>query len=86
MFEHVRSNVPDVGLFLDLLTYVTRRIGPDLNRDTVANVRRAGFHIVREENVFFDIVKAIEAIRADDERAAVESALDAIGTGRKGGP
>jgi ubiquinone/menaquinone biosynthesis C-methylase UbiE len=85
MFEHVRSNVRDVGLFLDFLTYITRRIGPDLNRDTVANVRRAGFHIVREENVFFDIVKAIEAIKAveESERAGDMSYTeDALGFGR----
>lgn len=31
MFEHVRSDVPTTGLMLDALTYVTRRVGPDLN-------------------------------------------------------
>lgn len=77
MYEHVRSQVRDVGLLLDLLTYLTRRIGPDLNRDTVANVRRAGFRIVREENVFFDIVKAIEAIKPLEERGVVPPALSA---------
>jgi SAM-dependent methyltransferase len=66
MFEHMRSDVPMVGLMLDALTYITRRFGPDLNRDTTTNVRRAGFHIVREENVYFDIVRAIEAIRPDE--------------------
>jgi ubiquinone/menaquinone biosynthesis C-methylase UbiE len=75
MYEHVRSKVQDVGLFLDLLTYVMRWIGPDLNRDTVANVRRAGFHIVREQNVYFDIVKAIEAIKPVEERVAVRPAM-----------
>ena len=61
MFEHMRSNIPMIGLALDAFTYVTRLIGPDLNRDTVGNVRRAGFRIVREQNVYFDIVRAIEA-------------------------
>ncbi len=61
MFEHVRSEVPLVGLFLDALTYLTRRVGPELNRDTVGNVRRAGFEIIEVCNVYFDIVKAIEA-------------------------
>ena len=61
MFEHVRSNVPMVALMLDALTYISRLLGPDLNRDTAANVRRAGFQIVREQNVYFDIVRAIEA-------------------------
>ncbi|HET9063472.1 MAG TPA: methyltransferase domain-containing protein [Candidatus Binatia bacterium] len=69
MFEHVRSAVPAVGLFLDALTYVSKRFGPDLNRDTVANVRRAGFQVLVERNVYFDIVKAIEArkVRSIDQ-------------------
>ncbi len=61
MFEHVRSNVPMVALMLDALTYRARLLGPDLNRDTSSNVRRAGFQILREQNVYFDIVRAIEA-------------------------
>lgn len=61
MFEHMRSNVPMVGLALDAMTYISRRIGPDLNRDTVGNVRRAGFLISREQNVCFDIVRSIDA-------------------------
>jgi ubiquinone/menaquinone biosynthesis C-methylase UbiE len=62
MYEHVRSNVPAVGLFLDFMTYFTRfLLGPDLNRDTVGNARRAGFRILSERNVYFDIVKAVEA-------------------------
>lgn len=61
MFEHMRSNVPMVGLALDAFTYLSRLIGPDLNRETVLNVRRAGFELVRERNVYFDIVRAIEA-------------------------
>lgn len=61
MFEHMRSNVPMIGLALDAFTYVSRRFGPDLNRDTVGNVRRAGFRVVREQNSYFDIVRAIEA-------------------------
>lgn len=63
MFEHVRSEVPMIGLMLDALTYLSRIVGPDLNRDTTANVRRAGFQVVREENVYFDIVRAIEAVK-----------------------
>jgi len=63
MFEHVRSEVPMLGLALDALTYVSRWLGPDLNRDTVANVRCAGFRILEERNAYFDVVKAIEAIK-----------------------
>ena len=63
MFEHVRSRFGPVALFQDLMTPLTRRIGPDMNRDTVANVARAGFELGREENVYFDVVKAIQARR-----------------------
>jgi ubiquinone/menaquinone biosynthesis C-methylase UbiE len=64
MFEHVRSDVPMVGLFLDALTYLSRLVGPDMNRDTVNNVRRAGFEVTKVRNVYFDIVRAIEAVKA----------------------
>jgi len=63
MFEHVRSRIGPVGVFLDLMTLLSRRLGPDLNRDTVGNVLKAGFRIRREENVYLDIVKIIEAVK-----------------------
>lgn len=62
MFEHVRSRIGPVGVFLDL-TFFSRRVGPDLNRDTVGNVQKAGFRIRREENVYLDIIKTIEGVR-----------------------
>lgn len=62
MFEHVRSNIGPFGIFLDLMTPLSRRIGPDLNRNTVANVQKAGFRLRREENVYLDIIKIIEAV------------------------
>jgi ubiquinone/menaquinone biosynthesis C-methylase UbiE len=63
MFEHVRSRIGPVGVFLDLMTFFSRRMGPDLNRDTVGNVQKAGFRIRREENVYLDIVKIIEGVK-----------------------
>ena len=63
MFEHVRSRIGPVGVFLDLMTPLSRRLGPDLNRDTVGNVQKAGFRIRREENIYLDIIKAIEGIK-----------------------
>ena len=63
MFEHVRSRFGPVALLQDLLTPITRRMGPDMNRDTVANVLRAGFELCREQNVYVDVVKAISARR-----------------------
>lgn len=63
MFEHVRSRVGPIALMQDVMTLITSRIGPDMNRDTVSNVLRAGFDLLREENVYLDVVKAIEARR-----------------------
>jgi len=63
MFEHVRSKIGPFALFLDFMTFLTRKFGPDLNRDTVGNVLQAGFRLRREENVYLDIVKIIEAAK-----------------------
>jgi ubiquinone/menaquinone biosynthesis C-methylase UbiE len=63
MFEHVRSRIGPLGVMLDLMTPLSRRLGPDLNRDTVGNVQKAGFRIRREENVYLDIVKIIEGVK-----------------------
>jgi ubiquinone/menaquinone biosynthesis C-methylase UbiE len=63
MFEHVRSRIGPFGIVLDLMTPLSRRLGPDLNRDTVGNVLKAGFRLRREENVYLDIVKSIEAVK-----------------------
>jgi ubiquinone/menaquinone biosynthesis C-methylase UbiE len=65
MFEHVRSRIGPLGILQDLMTVVTRLTGPDMNRDTVGNVLRAGFEVCREENVYLDIVKGIEAQRKE---------------------
>jgi len=69
MFEHVRSQIGPLGVFLDLMTPLSRRVGPDLNRDTVGNVQKAGFRLRRVENVCFDIVKMIEAVKNGGARA-----------------
>lgn len=63
MFEHVRSRIGPLGVFLDLMTPLSRRVGPELNRDTVSNMQRAGFRLRREENVYLDIVKMIEGVK-----------------------
>ena len=61
MFEHVRSAIGPLGILMDLMTPLTLRFGPALNRDTVGNVQKAGFRLRRVENVYLDVVKAIEA-------------------------
>ena len=61
MFEHTGSRVFPFNLMLNLMTPLARRAGPELNRDTVANVRAAGFEIDQVESVFIDVVKIIHA-------------------------
>lgn len=63
MFEHMRSAVAQFGVLLDLMTPLSRKFGPDLNRDTVGNVQKAGFKLRRVENVYLDIVRIIEAVK-----------------------
>lgn len=63
MFEHVRSRLGPLAMLQDLMSTVSWRIGPVMNRDTVGNVTRAGFELIREANVYLDVVKAIEARR-----------------------
>ncbi len=63
MFEHVRSNIFWMGPMMDLLTYVSRKVGPDLNRRTKENVIRAGFKLKQEINIYLDMVKLFEAVK-----------------------
>jgi phosphatidylethanolamine/phosphatidyl-N-methylethanolamine N-methyltransferase len=63
MFEHVRSGIGPLGILMDLMTPVTTRFGPALNRDTVGNVQKAGFRLRLVENVYLDVVKSIEAVK-----------------------
>jgi len=63
MLEHVRSAIGPIGVMMDLITPLSRRFGPELNRDTVGNVQKAGFRLRRVENVYLDVVKIIEAVK-----------------------
>ncbi len=65
MIEHVRSAIGPLGIFMDVMTPLTSRIGPSLNRDTVGNVQKAGFRLRRVENVYLDVVKIIEAVQGN---------------------
>lgn len=63
MFEHVRSNIGPFGILLDVMTPLSRLVGPELNRNTVVNMQKAGFRLRREENVYLDIIKIIEGVK-----------------------
>ena len=64
MFEHVRASHPWLGFMMDVMNPLVRRFGPDINRRTADNVRAAGFRIEREFNVYLDMVKLFEAVKA----------------------
>ena len=63
MFEHVRSAIGPLGILMDFMTPIVSRFGPEINRDTVGNVQKAGFRLRRVENVYLDVLKAIEAVK-----------------------
>ncbi len=62
MFEHTGSKYYPFKIMMDLMTQITRKIGPDMNRATVANVQAAGFQVREVNNLFLDVVKIIKAI------------------------
>lgn len=62
MFEHTGSRYFPFNLMLNLMTPLSRRFGPEMNRDTVANVARAGFEVAAVEPVYLDVVKMIRAV------------------------
>lgn len=64
MFEHTGSRYYPFKVMMHLMTYATRKIGPDMNRTTVANVRAAGFDVLEVNNLFLDVVKTIHARKA----------------------
>lgn len=62
MFEHTGSRHFPFRQMLNVMTPLSRRFGPDMNRDTVANVEAAGFRVQRIDNVYLDVVKMIYAV------------------------
>lgn len=67
MFEHTMSHYFPFNMMLRAMTLLTNKIGPDMDRDTVANVKAAGFDVVAVENVYLDVVKIIRAVRPKDD-------------------
>ena len=62
MFEHVMSRNPLYGLILKMMSLFTVALeGTHLDRNTVSNIRKAGFTVEKEQNAYLDIVKAITA-------------------------
>ncbi|GJL79876.1 MAG: SAM-dependent methyltransferase [Nitrospinaceae bacterium] len=64
MFEHVMSKNFIYGLSLKFMSLFTEALeGTHLDRNTVQNVKKAGFEVQSERNVYLDIVKAIEGVK-----------------------
>ena len=62
MFEHTGSRHFPFNVLLHLMNPIAKLGGPEITRDTVGNVRRAGFEIVEVTHVYLDIVKTILAV------------------------
>ena len=63
MFEHTGSRLFPFNVMMKLMSPLASRFGPELDRDTVANVRAAGFRITEVHHVFLDTVKTIHAVK-----------------------
>ena len=61
MFEHTGSAFYPFRPMMKLMSLLSERIGPSMDRETVKNVAAAGFRVTEVENVFLDVVKMIKA-------------------------
>lgn len=63
LLEHVRPGSTPLGKIFDLLNPITVRLmGVNINRNTVANIQRAGLNVLEEKNLFRNVVKLLVAI------------------------
>ena len=62
MFEHTGSKVYPFKIMMDMMTQLSKRVGPEMNRNTVDNVAAAGFELREVNNLFLDVVKTIKAV------------------------
>lgn len=63
MFEHTGSRIFPFNLMMRAMNPATRKMGPEITRDTVSNVKAAGFDLTGVNHVFMDTVKTIHAVR-----------------------
>ena len=62
LLEHVRPSGKLLGKLFDTLNpFIVRLMGVNINRETVANLEKAGLKIEEERNLFNDIVKIVVA-------------------------
>jgi ubiquinone/menaquinone biosynthesis C-methylase UbiE len=61
MFEHTGSRYFPFNVMMNLMTPLSRRVGPEMNRRTVDNVKAAGLTVREVKHVYLDVVKTIHA-------------------------
>lgn len=62
LLEHVRARNPLLGRVMDWLNPLSARFqGVNINRDTVNNVKLAGFEVEREDSFMMSIVRMLRA-------------------------
>jgi ubiquinone/menaquinone biosynthesis C-methylase UbiE len=61
MFEHTGSRWFPFNLMLHVMNPFTRRVGPEVIRNTPRNVQKAGFQVRQVRNLYLDVVKTIFA-------------------------
>jgi ubiquinone/menaquinone biosynthesis C-methylase UbiE len=59
MFEHTGSRHFPFNFMLNVMSPLTRSLGPDMSRKTEHNVTEAGFQINKVTNIYLDVVKTI---------------------------
>ena len=64
MFEHTGSRFFPFKPMMNLMTILSRRVGPDMNRMTVENVLAAGYQLKEVTHVYMDVVKTVHAVSA----------------------
>lgn len=65
MYEHVLSRNKLLAFLMNFINPIVSRVfGPNINRDTVANVKKVGLTVVKEENIQYDVFKRIDAKKA----------------------
>jgi hypothetical protein len=71
--EHVRAEQPLLGKLMDLLNpLVVRTMGPNINRDTVGNVRLSGLELEKVDDLGMGgIFKMIFARNRKTEKESV---------------
>ena len=61
MFEHTGSRYFPFRIMMNVMTPLSKRFGPEMNRPTVENVKAAGFTLNAVQHVYLDVVKTISA-------------------------